>query len=398
MALTKREMDRRPGNYWHLYPLHAHARRALWLGVDPRTGVRYIDLHFPLDEREYVNESEMFIRMKNGATWQLLGSDHYDRLVGAGTLGIVVSEWALCDPRFWEYARPIVRENGGWIIFITTFRGRNHAFRMFEQLRDNPEWDCDLLTVRDTKREDGSPVISEADVAKDRAEGMSEALIQQEYYCNPNAVVPGAVYGSSMTRLLELGRANAFAYLPNVPVWSSWHLEDAPANISAAFFQRTEGGDVRCIGSSSWSFRELADVVADVRQLPFPISGQVLPSDDDGVFSQLFREQGFGNVIAAPARTPAKTALLTQQFLGRLSVDHISRPYLRDELNNELLMDSLNGYAMKQRSDDAVFSGYADTYHRYLVRTVEHFASAELVMGSTTRRPRNYTNLDRGVI
>jgi phage terminase large subunit len=73
----------------------------------------------------------MLIRFKCGSTWQVIGSDNYDALVGSPPVGVVFSEWALSNPQAWSLIRPILAENGGWAIFITTPRGRNHAHRMY---------------------------------------------------------------------------------------------------------------------------------------------------------------------------------------------------------------------------------------------------------------------------
>jgi hypothetical protein len=56
----------------------------------------------------------MFIRFKNGSTWQVIGSDRYDATVGAGVAGITYSEWALANPSAWAYHRPMLQENNGW--------------------------------------------------------------------------------------------------------------------------------------------------------------------------------------------------------------------------------------------------------------------------------------------
>jgi hypothetical protein len=165
------------GTYWHLLPKHIQAKRAIWHGIDHVSGVRFIEQFFP--DALSVNNSEMFIETQAGSTWQLLGSDNYDRMVGSNPRGVVFSEWALCDPRAWDYIRPILRANKGWAIFITTFRGRNHAWQMYNNLRDNPDWYVSLKTIDDTQ------IVTAADVQADRETGMSERLIQQEYYCKP---------------------------------------------------------------------------------------------------------------------------------------------------------------------------------------------------------------------
>jgi len=93
----------------------------------------------------------MFIRLKNGATWQVLGSDRYDAAVGSPPYGITFSEWALSNPAAWAYLAPILIENNGWGLFITTARGRNHAHSMLEManLSLSRSWPC---RVRDSRR------------------------------------------------------------------------------------------------------------------------------------------------------------------------------------------------------------------------------------------------------
>jgi phage terminase large subunit len=81
--------------------------------------------------REATRETDMLIRFKNGSTWQVVGSDNYNSLVGSPPVGVIFSEWSLAKPDAWTYLRPILAENGGWAVFIWTPRGRNHATRAF---------------------------------------------------------------------------------------------------------------------------------------------------------------------------------------------------------------------------------------------------------------------------
>jgi phage terminase large subunit len=81
----------------------------------------------------------MFIEFDNGSTWQVVGSDNYNSLVGSPPVGVVFSEWALAKPDAWTYMRPILAENGGWALFIWTPRGRNHATMAFDA-RADPNW------------------------------------------------------------------------------------------------------------------------------------------------------------------------------------------------------------------------------------------------------------------
>ncbi len=141
-----------------------------------------------------MHQQDMLITMENGATWQLLGSDNYERHIGAAPRIVVFSEWALCDPNAWAFIRPILAENGGAAIFTTTFRGRNHAWKLYESVKNNPLWFADLKTIDDTRREDGTPIVTPEAVEEEIKAGMSRALAEQEFYCNPLSINEGAYF------------------------------------------------------------------------------------------------------------------------------------------------------------------------------------------------------------
>jgi hypothetical protein len=205
------------GAYWHLYPLQVQAKRAIWNGVDPQTEQRLLDLVFPWSMRGgKPNDQDLFMRFANGSTYQLCGSDNYDRLVGSNVRGVLFSEWALCDPRAWPYIMPILLENNGWAAFITTYRGKNHAYAMARSLMTSPDWYVDVRTIADTRREDGSAVVSASDVEAERRALMPiyhdnatrvDALIREEFYCEPTASSAGAIYGKQIAAMQHEGRA-----------------------------------------------------------------------------------------------------------------------------------------------------------------------------------------------
>ena len=103
---TATQMVQRPGSYWHMLPEASQARKAIWDAVNPHTGLRRIDEAFPPALRENTREQDMFIRFKNGATWQVVGSDNYNSLVGSPPVGVIFSEWSIARPDAWTYMRP----------------------------------------------------------------------------------------------------------------------------------------------------------------------------------------------------------------------------------------------------------------------------------------------------
>ena len=191
LNLTAREMFKRVGTYWHLFPEQAQARKAIWNGIDGQ-GRKILNQVFPNFTQaqrtrgssgivQRVSNQEMLIELKNGSAWQMAGSDNYDSLVGSNVVGVVLSEWSIANPLAWDYIRPILLENGGWALFIYTPRGRNHGFQTFDMALKNPKWIADRRTYKDTGR------LTEEDIQEERDSGMSENKIAQEYGCDFNA-------------------------------------------------------------------------------------------------------------------------------------------------------------------------------------------------------------------
>lgn len=218
-------MFERPASYWHMLPEFAQARRALWTAVNSHTGKRRIDEAFPQELRDSTNEQEMFIRFKNGSTWQLVGSDRYNNLVGAGVAGVTFSEWALANPSAWGYIRPMLEENDGWANFITTPRGRNHAYAMYEMAKNNPRWFAEVSTIHDTGAL--SPHQLDESLAEYVAlygEDLGTAQFEQEYECSFNAAILGAFYAREMVNVRKEGRIAEIEPIPGLPVHRAWDI------------------------------------------------------------------------------------------------------------------------------------------------------------------------------
>lgn len=219
-------MHERAGNVWHCLPEYAQGRKALWTAVNPHTGRRRIDEAFPPELRENTNDNEMFIRFKtNGSTWQIIGSDNYNATVGASPMGIVYSEWALANPSAWAYHRPMLQENNGTALFITTPRGRNHAMSMYNYARLNPDWFSELLTAEDT----GALTAEQLEDARKEYQSiygydMAQALWRQEYYCDFNAAVLGAFYAYEMANVRNEGRIVAIEPPADALVHRAWDI------------------------------------------------------------------------------------------------------------------------------------------------------------------------------
>ena len=267
----------RVGTIWHMLPTLNQGRKVIWDGID-KYGRRMIDQAFPKEMRASTNNSEMQIKFKNGSMWQVVGSDNYDSLVGTNPIGVVFSEWSVADPRAWDFIRPILAENGGWAIFIYTPRGKNHGHSMHEMARDNPKWFYSLLTVEDTLDETGNPIISQETIQDERDAGMSEQMIQQEFYCSFDTGLVGAYYTDILNKAEKEKRIGDFPWMEDREVLTIWDLGMRDDN-SIGFYQYDDNGYIRMIDHLSGSGRSMAEWIKICRDLPYVYYSHTGPHD-----------------------------------------------------------------------------------------------------------------------
>lgn len=227
----------RVATYWHMLPEATQARRAIWEAINPHTGIRRIDEAFPHELRATTREQEMMIKFKNGSTWQVVGSDNFNSLVGSPPAGIVFSEWSIANPSAWGYMRPILAENGGWTLFIYTPRGKNHGYQTFKLAEKEEGWFCQALPASQTKALPAGMLESElSEYKREYGDEQGEAFFNQEYECSFDAALLGAVYGGHMSRLEKAGRIGAHVeYDPEMPVHTAWDLGFGDSTVIVMF-------------------------------------------------------------------------------------------------------------------------------------------------------------------
>lgn len=270
LNFTVRQAHIRTGVYWHMLPTQRQARKVVWNGID-REGRKVIDQVFPPAIRSGQDSTEMRIDLKCGSIWQLCGSDNYDSLVGSNPVGVVFSEFSLTNPAAWDYVRPILAENGGWAVFIFTPRGRNHAYRLFEQNKGRDGWFVQLLTVKDTNS------ISEAALKEELDSGMDEDTYRQEFLCDWQAAIKGAYYGKLLNKADEEGRVCRVPHDPAATVVTAWDLGIGDA--TAIWFAQVVGKEVHIIDYYAASGVGLDHYAKVLRERPYVYREHLLPHD-----------------------------------------------------------------------------------------------------------------------
>lgn len=254
---------------FHILPTYSQAKKVIW-DASTNDGKRILD-YVPKEVIESKNGQQMQLRLTNGSLYQLIGSDNIDSLVGTNPKIIIFSEYAIQSPSAWEYLRPILDVNKGYAVFISTPRGKNHFYDLMLMAKQNPNWYCEILGIQNTG------VLTEKDIQDIRAEGVSDELIQQEYYCSFNRGVEGSYYGRLVERCRNERRICSVPYETRSPVHTAWDI--GYGDSTAITFWQEIGGEIRIIDFYEAQGEGIAHYVKLIQSKPYVYGSHYFPHD-----------------------------------------------------------------------------------------------------------------------
>mgnify|MGYP006908221688 CR=1 FL=1 len=231
-----------PGNYFYFFPTAALGKKILWNGKT-RDGKPFID-YIPEGAllKKHDTDLRLHLQADGGeSTVQVIGTEDIDKsAVGTSCHGAIFSEYSIQDPRGWQYVSPIIRETGGWATFVYTPRGHNHGYTLYANTRDRDNWFVSYLSIKETG------LFTDEELDDDRAAGIDESTIQQEWYVSFEANVKGAYFAGALAQARKDGRIGQVPYDPALPVHTFWDIGTGdPTGIW--FIQKDPSGLFRCI-------------------------------------------------------------------------------------------------------------------------------------------------------
>src|SRR5690606_34323270 len=138
------------------------------------------------------------------------------------------------DPIAWpSVIRPCLSDYQGWAIWIGTIKGKHGQWKRLLNAMDDPEWFSLLLKASESQiipYEELESLESEA-----KREGRYE-LFLQEYECDPNIGIPGAVFASFVADAYREKRVFDFPWERAEPVYTFWDL-GSPENMRCTYVQ-----------------------------------------------------------------------------------------------------------------------------------------------------------------
>jgi len=270
--LMIRAAIKRVGNYFYCLPTFSQARGVIWDSIT-NDGDRFID-YIPSSLIRKINSQEMKITLINGSIISLVGSDTYDTsIVGKNPCMIVFSEYALADENAYKIAAlPILRANGGVVVIISTPRGKNHLWELYQIAQNSDDWFCQKLTLDETQH------IDHAEIKKEISSGeISEDLANQEYFCSFEMGQEGSYYAKYVDKMKLRGQIGSVPWEPYHKVHTAWDLGVKDPTV-IIFFQ-VIGEIVRIIDYYEASDRSMDHFARIVLEKPYVYGNHFPPHD-----------------------------------------------------------------------------------------------------------------------
>jgi len=288
--------------YAYIAPTYNQAKRVAWEMIKdftkdiPNVTVNEADLRVDI-HRPW---------MKDKIRFMLLSAEKPGNLRGIYLDGVILDEFAECDPIVWsQVVRPALSDRRGWAIFIGTPKGRNHFYDIFQASMKSEKWFNCVFKASETR------VIS-----LDELEGarltMTEEEYNQEYECDFSAALVGAYYGKTMDKLEADGHIASVPHDPALPVDTFWDL--GIGDTTCVWFLQQIGLEYHLIDYIEMSGQDLAYYVQELKagdRSRYNYRDHVLPHDAKA------RELGTGKTRQETLRSLG----LTTTILPKQSVE-----------------------------------------------------------------------------
>lgn len=216
--------------YAYIAPFYSQAKQVAW---------EYLKFYSAPLQAEEPRESDLSVKLINGAIIRLYGADNPNPLRGMYFDGVILDEYADMKPSVWpEVIRPMLTERKGWAVFIGTPKGKNAFWTIWDEARKEFDWFRVMLKASQTG-------ILPAEELESARRAMSEDQYAQEFECSFEAAIHGAVYGKWMRELLEKGQITTVPHDPKLPVHTAWDL--GYDDLTAIWWWQITLGEIRLI-------------------------------------------------------------------------------------------------------------------------------------------------------
>lgn len=157
------------GLYWYVAPSYRQAKSIAW--------TRLKALLKPARQYWRFNEQELYAEEINtGSRIELKGADNEESLLGVGLKGVVFDESAMIKANVWpRIVRPMLADSKGWAIFISTPKGKNWFYDLYNRGQSIAEEDKDWISWK-------YPTSVNKYIAKEEIEEMRKDMPERLFF------------------------------------------------------------------------------------------------------------------------------------------------------------------------------------------------------------------------
>lgn len=244
-------------------------------------------------------ESELSVKLINGAVIRLYGADNPDASRGIYLDGVIFDEFADMRPSLWgEVIRPLLTDRKGWATFIGTPKGRNNFYEMYERARNSPDWFTFILKASETG------ILSADELASARKD-MTQEQYDQEFECSFEAAILGAIYAKDINIAKAQGRIGRVAWEPQKLVNTAWDIGEGDS--TAIWFWQWNGITPRVIDYYETHGEKVPHYAGVLKSKGYSYDTIYLPHDAEhkhadaqNTFAGQLRDMGFNVQVLSP--------------------------------------------------------------------------------------------------
>lgn len=218
-----------------------------------------------------VNHSELRIDFSNGSRFRLYGADNYNAMRGLYYDAVVCDEHSDFPASAWTTViRPSLADRKGSATFISTPKGRNEFWELYEYAKTSEDWWSGMFKASETD-------ILDPEELEEAKRTMGEDRYEQEFECSFEAAIVGAYYAMEMKTAMQEGRITTVPYDPSVGVVTAWDL--GIGDSTSIWFAQYVGQEIRVIDYYENSGVGLDHYAKELSSKNYHYMDHILPHD-----------------------------------------------------------------------------------------------------------------------
>lgn len=370
-AYAVKKMVEQPMNVVLVYPTKEQGKTDFWENIE-NDGFKTIE-HIPAALIERQDNSSMRIVLKNGSTFQIMGATDPDALRGANAKIYIFSEFVDIPKSALDVIRPIIRNNGGQIILISTPKIDGISGGTFKTLFDRAMERDDQYASLVKATEYMSAEELEDERQECIATNGNDFIYRQEYLCDWGQASATNYYTQVLQLVEQRKQIGEFPYNPAYPCFTTWDL--GMSDMLAVGFWQYINKVPYVIDYYETHNIAYENTVAVIKSKPYNIMWNFLPHDgavrDSDAIERVEKIRQLGLPNSSLLRRELKEEGI-KRAVEKTLVTRFNRDTTEDLRRKlKLYKRKFNGITGDYMGPEHTSASHAADEHRYMYKAIE---------------------------